>query len=86
MSDNGDGIPEEYELANGLDPSVHDGALDKDGDGLTNKREFDLGTRADLPDTDGDGLGDQVESNTGTDPLRDDTDGDGLGDQVEING
>lgn len=36
----GDGMPDDYEKANGLDPKVNDYALDKDGDGFTNGEEF----------------------------------------------
>lgn len=90
----GDGIPDIYEKANGLNPAVKDSQLDLDNDGLKNIDEYLLGTLANNPDTDGDGLKDGVEtgtgvyvsaSNTGTSPLQADTDGDGLKDGVENN-
>lgn len=90
----GDGIPNIYENANGLNPSSNDSALDLDNDGLKNIDEYNLGTRANNPDSDGDGLKDGVETNTGTyvsatntgtSPLLDDTDRDGLKDGVESN-
>ncbi len=88
----GDGIPNVYETANGLNPNVNDAGLDLDGDGLTNLVEYQRGTSANNPDTDGDGLRDGVESGTGvyvdatdsgTNPLRTDSDNDGLSDLVE---
>ena len=90
----GDGMPDTYEVENGLNPAVNDAALDKDGDGLTNLQDYQRGTRADKADTDADGLNDKVEtgtgtwvsaSDTGTSPLNPDTDGDGLLDGVETN-
>jgi hypothetical protein len=51
---------------------------DRDGDGLTNVREVELGTDPDLRDTDADRLDDGAELVAGTDPLRRDTDGDGI--------
>ena len=90
----GDGMFDEYENDNGLNPAVNDAALDKDGDGLTNLTEFQRGTRADKADTDADGLNDSVETNTGTfvsatntgtNPRDPDTDDDGLKDNVETN-
>jgi hypothetical protein len=40
----GDGIPDEWELSHGLDPRLAaDGALDSDGDGLSNLTEYLLG-------------------------------------------
>lgn len=88
----GDGIPNVYESANGLNPKVNDANLDLDGDGLSNLIEFQRGTSANKSDTDGDGLSDGVETgtgiyvsatDTGTNPLKADTDNDGLGDRVE---
>ena len=56
---------------------------DKDGDGLTDAEEKDLGTDPELADTDGDGVDDGEELDDGTDPLEPDTDGDGLEDGEE---
>ncbi|MEZ5329808.1 MAG: LamG-like jellyroll fold domain-containing protein [Verrucomicrobiales bacterium] len=90
----GDGIPDNYETENGLDPDVDDAALDKDGDTISNLDEYNNGTLANNPDSDGDGLGDPIETNTGiwvsatntgTNPRSTDTDKDGLPDIVETN-
>lgn len=89
----GDGIPDIYERANGLNPNVNDAALDLDNDGLTNLAEYNLGTKANNPDTDGDGLSDGIETNSGTfvnagnpgsHPLKADSDGDGFNDGFEV--
>jgi hypothetical protein len=40
----GDGLPNNYEIAHGLNPNVSDANLDSDGDGLTNLQEFRAGT------------------------------------------
>ena len=46
-----DGIPDEYEIANGLNRYVNDAGLnDKDGDGTTNLSEFIFGQFASIPD------------------------------------
>jgi hypothetical protein len=90
----GDGIPDIYETANGLNAGVDDSQLDLDNDGVKNLAEYQNGTSANKPDSDGDGLQDGVESNTGTyvsatntgtSPINADTDGDGLMDGVETN-
>jgi len=65
-----DGIPDWYELANGLNVNVDDADDDNDAgegpDGLTNLQEFQLGTDPQNPDSDEDGLLDGAEVN-GTD-------------------
>ncbi|WP_440988214.1 DUF7343 domain-containing protein [Haloarchaeobius baliensis] len=59
---------------------------DVDDDGLSNRREFDAGTKFRVADTDGDGLDDGDEVNVHeTDPTTPDTDGDGLDDGREVN-
>ena len=90
----GDGMPDTFEVENGLNPNVNDAALDKDGDGLTNLQDFQRGTRADTADTDSDGFSDKVETgtgtwvsanDTGTNPIDADTDDDSLADGAETN-
>lgn len=81
----GDGMPDDWERANGLNPNdPSDAGLDLDGDGLTNLQEYRLGTNPRVADTDGDGIPDGEEVRLGTDPLRADTDGDGLSDGEEL--
>ena len=91
----GDGAPDAWEEANGLDKDNEaDGAMDLDEDGVSNVEEYNRGTDPGKADTDGDGLNDKMESGTGiwvseddrgTDPLIPDSDDDGLGDAVETN-
>ena len=81
----GDGLPDGYEVAEGLDPFADDAALDRDGDGLANLEEFNRGLRAGVADTDGDQLRDGAEIVAGTNPLNPDTDGDGIIDGVDPN-
>ena len=92
--EDGDGLPDPWERAHGLDPSRDDSEDDQDGDTLTNETEFALRTHPANRDTDGDGLPDSVETNdgnwtsaeqTGTDPGNPDSDGDGLLDSIESN-
>ncbi len=87
-----DGLPDLFEVEAGLstvDPS--DAEQDMDSDGLSNLKEFVLGTYLDIPDSDNDGMLDGWEVQYGMDPLTDtarfDTDGDGYSDLNEyLNG
>lgn len=65
----GDGMWDDYEVANGLDPFTDDTGIDRDEDGLGNGVEHGLGTEAGNPDTDEDGLRDGYEVQSGSDPL-----------------
>ena len=79
-----DGISDDWEVANGLSPSINDPASDLDGDGLPNIAEYRLQTQVGDPDTDGDGQADGQEINFyGTNPLLADTDSDGMSDGWE---
>jgi hypothetical protein len=82
----GDGIPDDWKVAHGLDPNDPNVALeDPDNDGLTNLEEYQAGTDPNNPDTDGDGLSDGDEVHVyHTNPLLWDTDGDGISDGVEV--
>ena len=73
----GDGMPDGWEVANGLNPSANDAGLDKDGDGLTNIQEYQIGTAANKADTDGDGVDDKVEIDNGMNPKVPGTDSNG---------
>jgi hypothetical protein len=53
-----DDLPDDWEKANGSPANLANGNQDSDGDGLTNRQEYLLGTRADKADTDGDGVSD----------------------------
>ncbi len=57
-----DGMPDDWELAHGLDPAVNDALDDPDGDGLTNLQEFEHDTDPFNADTDGDGIPDGQET------------------------
>lgn len=86
----GDGLPDDYETANGLNPNDPiDAQEDIDNDGLTALEEFNMGTNIRRADTDGDGINDREELIEGedgfiTNPLLVDSDGDLLPDLVEI--
>ena len=51
LDSDGDGIPDSYETAHGLNPANPvDAALDSDGDGVSNRDEFIFGTASDVAD------------------------------------
>ncbi|HUF60983.1 MAG TPA: LamG-like jellyroll fold domain-containing protein [Verrucomicrobiales bacterium] len=87
----GDGLPDAWEIEHGLDPA-DDGSInpdngangDPDEDGLDNLAEFEAGTSPRNPDSDGDGLLDGEEIDLGTNPNLSDSDGDGLSDGEEV--
>jgi hypothetical protein len=54
----GSGMQDDWEMKNGLSLSVNQGALDLDGDGLSNLQEYSNNTNPNDPDTDGDGISD----------------------------
>ncbi len=88
----GDGMPDDWEIDNYLDPN-DDGSInpangangDPDGDGLTNEFEYWYWGDPHLTDTDGDGLNDYDEVFIYyTYPDSTDTDWDGLSDYAEV--
>ena len=65
-----DGMPDEWELRNGLRVDVANNKADNDNDGLSNYDEFLKGTDPNSADSDGDGVGDYTEiEEIGTNPL-----------------
>jgi hypothetical protein len=57
----GDGTPDKWEIDNALPPTVADGGVDTDGDGLRNVVEYANDTDPHSTDTDDDGLDDAAE-------------------------
>ena len=81
----GDGMPDWWERAEGLDDLTNDSSIDGDADGLTNVQEYALGTQPMNGDSDGDGLLDGSETSAhGSNPLLADSDGDGFSDGDEV--
>ena len=83
----GDGMPDAYEDATGLDKTSNDAAGDLDNDGLENLEEFLRGADPQDTDSDDDNLldGDEVNGTNGfvTDPVNADTDGDTFPDDTD---
>ncbi|MFC1582647.1 hypothetical protein ACFL4W_03830 [Planctomycetota bacterium] len=76
----GDGIPDDWELANSLDPAdAGDAALDGDSDNLTNLEEYGINTDPAIADTDGDSFQDDIDIT----PVDADADNDGMPDAWE---
>lgn len=65
----GDGMPDDYEIAVSHDPNRDDAAEDADKDELANLEEYLLGTDPNDPDSDGDGIPDGIESEQGSNPF-----------------
>jgi hypothetical protein len=75
------GFPVLYDADNDGLPYSSDGddhVADRDGDGLLDGYEIEIGSNPAAADSDGDGLGDRFEILAGADPSLPDTDGDGL--------
>jgi len=84
----GDGMPDDWENAHGLNPNdPSDAGLDPDSDGLTNLEEYQNDTDPNNRDTDGDQMPDGWEVTNNLDPNADDAnedpDGDGYSNLVE---
>lgn len=70
VDSDGDGMPDDYETANGLKPfDPNDARSDDDYDGLSAVEEYRRGTNPTNFDSDADGLSDGLEIQTGSDPL-----------------
>jgi hypothetical protein len=65
----GDGLPDNWLVTHGLNPSLGQRYADADLDGLANLHEYHLGTSPVLVDSDSDGLDDGLEIRLGYEPL-----------------
>ncbi|MCP4746645.1 MAG: hypothetical protein GY874_10980 [Desulfobacteraceae bacterium] len=75
-----DGMPDGWEIQNGLNPLSNDAGADPDSDGLSNLAEFLNNTDPNISDTDDDGMPDGWEQTNGLDPIADDGEADSDGD------
>jgi len=65
-----DGLPDGWEVNYSLNPEyVYDAMMDNDTDGLSNEREYSLGTNPRMLDGDSDGMPDGWEVDYGFDPV-----------------
>lgn len=66
-----DGLPDNWEIKNGLRYNLVDSKLDNDNDGFTNLEEYSYGTDPNSGDSDGDAISDYKEiKELGTNPLK----------------
>ncbi|HNQ77663.1 MAG TPA: C25 family cysteine peptidase [Acidobacteriota bacterium] len=72
LDSDSDGMPNDWETANGTNPDVADANADPDDDGLTNIQEMVNNTNPQDEDTDNDGMEDGWEVAKGLNPLADD--------------
>lgn len=92
----GDGLPDDYEVANGLNRLVNDANDDNNNNGITNLDEYRGVQPANSIDTDGDGVDDAEDTDDDNDGVPDgedafpldnsetvDTDGDGVGNNTD---
>jgi hypothetical protein len=98
LDSDSDGMPDSWELSNGLDPQAVDAQGDEDGDGVNNLNEYLGGTNPNSPDSDQNGVSDYNEDPDqddlttgeeqnlyGTNPGDPDTDDDTFSDGDEVN-
>jgi hypothetical protein len=80
-----DGLPDGWEKLYFGNTTAQAGTGDADGDGLSNTKEYEIGSDPTKADSDRDGLSDSAEVAAGTNAATADSDGDGLKDGEEIN-